>query len=263
MAAAVEQARPASQVLAAARDEVASGVRELTRVRARHPGAAAGVDAVACPYKGLAPYEPGDAPLFHGREELVARLCARLVDTAFVAVVGPSGAGKSSLVRAGLLPALAAGVLPELAEARQHLLAPGAPLPALAGPAVLVVDQFEEVFAATTDDLARQPYLDDLTALASRPGTRIVVVVRGDFVGECAAHGRLAQLLGEGTVLVGPMRPEEIRRAVEQPARQVGLRSEPALADAVVSDMQDAPGALPLMSTALVEVGRASCRERV
>ena len=33
-----------------------------------------------------------------------------------------------------------------------------------------------------------------------------------------------------------------------------GLRAEPALIGAVVSDMQEAPGALPLMSTALVEV---------
>ena len=76
----------------------------------------------------------------------MARLCARLVDTPFVAVVGPSGAGKSSLVRAGLLPALAAGVLPGLADARQHVLAPGARLPDLDGSAVVVVDQFEEIF---------------------------------------------------------------------------------------------------------------------
>ena len=252
--AAVERARPAKQALAAARAEVASGVRDLTRVRARHAHTAAGVDAVACPYKGLARYDRSDAALFHGREELVARLCARLVDTTFVAVVGPSGAGKSSLVRAGLLPALAAGVLPGLADARQHLLAPGAPLPALDGPAVVVVDQFEEVFAAITDEVARQRYLDELTALATRPDTRILTVLRGDFVGACAAHARLAELLGDGTVLVGPMRPDEIRRAVELPARHVGLQSEPALADAIVSDMKDAPAALPLMSTALVEV---------
>src|SRR6266536_1885861 len=184
--AAVERAGPASRALAAAREEVASGVRDLARVRARHADGAAGADRIACPYKGLARYEQSDAPLFHGREELVARLCARLVDTAFVAVVGPSGAGKSSLVRAGLLPALAAGVLPGLGDARQHLLAPGAPLPVLDGPAVVVVDQFEEVFAAITDDVARERYLDDLTGLASRPGTRTVVVLRGDFVGACA-----------------------------------------------------------------------------
>ena len=252
--AAVGQARPASRVLAAARTEVTAGVRDLARVRARHGDARSGPDRVACPYKGLARYEQGDALLFHGREDLVARLCARLVDTVFVAVAGPSGAGKSSLVRAGLLPALAAGVLPGLTDARQYLLTPSNPLPVLDTPAVVVVDQFEEVFTTMTDEAARDGYLDELTGLADRSETRIVVVLRGDFVGACAAHARLAELVGDGTVLVGPMRPEEIRQVVELPANQVGLQAEPALVDAIVSDMEGAPGALPLLSTALVQV---------
>jgi hypothetical protein len=88
--AAVEQARPASRALAAAREEVASGVLDLARIRTGHTGATGRADWIACPYKGLASYERDDAPLFYGREELVARLCARLVDTPFVAVVGPS-----------------------------------------------------------------------------------------------------------------------------------------------------------------------------
>ena len=254
VAAAVEQARPASRALAAARSEIAAGVRDLARVRAWRADPVLGPPQVACPYKGLAPYERADAPLFHGREDLVERLCARLVDTAFVAVVGSSGVGKSSLVRAGLLPALADGVLPVLAEVPHHLLAVGAPLPVSDSPAVIVVDQFEEVFTAIIDDTARSQYLNELTALASSPATRIVVVLRGDFVGACATHPRLAELVGEGTLLVGPMRAEEIRRVVERPARQVGLRVEPALVDAIVADMDSEPGALPLLSTVLVEV---------
>ncbi len=81
-----------------------------------------------------------------------------------------------------------------------------------------------------------------------------MVVLRGDFVGACVIHKRLAQLIGDGTVLVGPMGEEEIRRAIELPARHVGLYSEPDLADAIVSDVENQPGALPLLSTALVEV---------
>ena len=42
----------------------------------------------------------------------MAELVARLVGSPLLAVVGPSGSGKSSAVRAGLLPALASGVLP-------------------------------------------------------------------------------------------------------------------------------------------------------
>ena len=55
---------------------------------------------------------PLQAELFHGRERLVADALARLVRAPMLAVVGDAGTGKSSMVRAGLLPALAAGVLP-------------------------------------------------------------------------------------------------------------------------------------------------------
>ena len=68
--------------------------------------------AVVCPFKGLASFEVADAPYFFGRERLVAELVARLVGAPLLGVVGPSGSGKSSVVRAGLLPALADGVLP-------------------------------------------------------------------------------------------------------------------------------------------------------
>jgi DNA-binding SARP family transcriptional activator len=60
-----------------------------------------------CPFKGLAPFERADAEFFFGRERLVEELAARLADAPLLAIVGPSGSGKSSLLRAGLLPALA------------------------------------------------------------------------------------------------------------------------------------------------------------
>ena len=65
-----------------------------------------------CPFKGLANFEHVDADYFFGRERLVAEFVARLVGSGFLGIVGPSGSGKSSVLRAGLLPALAGGVLP-------------------------------------------------------------------------------------------------------------------------------------------------------
>ena len=65
-----------------------------------------------CPFLGLATFDAAHAEYFFGRERLVAELVARLVGSPLLAVVGPSGSGKSSAVRAGLLPALAGGVLP-------------------------------------------------------------------------------------------------------------------------------------------------------
>ena len=78
---------------------------------------AAGVPVSAkCPYPGLAAFQPADAERFFGREQLTAELVARageqLARPGLLMVLGPSGSGKSSLLRAGLLPAVAAGALP-------------------------------------------------------------------------------------------------------------------------------------------------------
>ncbi|HEX2467158.1 MAG TPA: hypothetical protein VHJ54_03035, partial [Solirubrobacterales bacterium] len=58
-------------------------------------------------------------------------------------------------------------------------------------------------------------------------------------------------------VLVGPMRRDELRRAIELPARRSGLRVEPRLVSALVGDVAGEPGGLPLLSAALVELWQA------
>ena len=69
-----------------------------------------------CPYPGLAPFRPQDADWFFGRQQLtdvvVTRLAEQLTRPGLLMVLGPSGSGKSSLLRAGLLPAIAAEALP-------------------------------------------------------------------------------------------------------------------------------------------------------
>src|ERR1700730_11762594 len=59
------------------------------------------------PFPGLRPFATSEADLFFGREQQITELVARLDEVSFVAVAGSSGCGKSSLVRAGLLSALA------------------------------------------------------------------------------------------------------------------------------------------------------------
>jgi WD40 repeat protein len=92
-----------------------------------------------CPYPGLAAFEPEQAHWFFGRDRLTAdlaeRLASRLTDGSPLVVVAPSGTGKSSLLRAGLVPALARGEL--TAPGSRHwprvLMTPGPhPLAALA-----------------------------------------------------------------------------------------------------------------------------------
>ena len=63
------------------------------------------------PFPGLRPFEPHETDLFYGRAEQIDGMLNRLETNRFVAIVGASGCGKSSLVRAGLLPAVADGFL--------------------------------------------------------------------------------------------------------------------------------------------------------
>jgi WD40 repeat protein len=50
------------------------------------------------------------------------------------------------------------------------------------------------------------------------------------------------------------MQRDELQRAITCPAERVGLTVEDTLVDALVDDVADAPGALPLLSTALLEL---------
>ncbi len=202
-----------------------------------------------CPFKGLASFEPVDADYFFGRERLVAELVARLVGAGFLGIVGPSGSGKSSVLRAGLLPALAGGVLPGSAGWRRLLLRPGErPLEELRRVLVsgakdplaealdtlpsdarllLAVDQLEELFTACRSDAERAAFAETLARAAADPDGRAVVVValRADFYGRFAAYPALAELLGANHVLVGPaagLGAAACRRAARRPGGAAG-----------------------------------------
>jgi len=288
----------ASRLLADAASRAAAGRSDLSEVEAEVAGKVIDLQLVReqeralsttptptrlaaqglCPFKGLASFESADADYFFGRERLIAELVARLVGASFLGIVGPSGSGKSSVLRAGLLSALAGGVLPGSERWRRVLIRPGErPLDELrrmlASGAkdpvaealdtlstderiLIAVDQLEELFTACGSEDDRATFVETIGRAAADPHGRAIVAValRADFYGRFAAYPAIADLLGANHVLVGPMQASELRRVVELPAGRVGLRVEPELADALVDDVEGEPGALPLLSTALLEL---------
>jgi WD40 repeat protein/DNA-binding SARP family transcriptional activator len=242
--------------------EPSRALQELERAILRQdaelePAAAASEPVVLCPFKGLAAFTTGDAAYYFGRERMVDEVIARLADRSFVGVVGSSGSGKSSLLQAGVLTALAAGALPGSTTWRRALLRPGAhPVAELPGEVdLLAVDQLEEAFTLCRDDAERATFFDEL-ARRARSGTVVLVALRADFYGRCAAHPEFASLLSANHVLLGAMRRDELAHAIEGPAERAGLQAERELVDLVVGDVADEPGALPLLSTTLVELWR-------
>jgi WD40 repeat protein/DNA-binding SARP family transcriptional activator len=252
--------------LRATEDELASAVVRLQALGERAQLRDVTPQMIACPFKGLASFDVDDAEFFYGRERLVAEMVARLAGAPLMGIVGPSGSGKSSALRAGLLPALAAGVLPGSETWALALLRPGEhPLRALeeaiteaapGGRLVVAVDQFEEAFTACRDETKRAAFVEALIARAGDPRRRTVVLVavRADFYGRCASYPELWRLLGANQCPVGPMRRDELRRAIELPAQSAGLGVERDLVDALIADVEGQPGALPLLSAALLEL---------
>ena len=143
---------------------------------------------------------------------------------------------------------------------REILLAAGDP-----ARLVLIIDQFEQVFAADGQDarLERTAFIDVVCAaatqpagLAGEPPARVVIAVRGDHWDRCAAYPQLVRSMKDGQIVVGPMPEAGLRRVITGQAEASGLRVESALIDAIVADVDAAEGgpggaALPLLSQAL------------
>jgi hypothetical protein len=125
-----------------------------------------------------------------------------------------------------------------------------AELPARGSMPVLVVDQFEEAFTRCVDAEVRTRFLDAVAGHADRAG--VVIALRADKLGEISSHRAIAGLVERGLHLLTRMTTADLRAAIEEPARQAGLLLGAGLTDLVVlRDVEDEPGALPLLSHAL------------
>lgn len=215
------------------------------------PATAAVVEPDRCPYRGLAVYGEADSDLFVGRERMTAGIVSTVAEHHVVVVTGASGSGKSSVLRAGLVPALRAGALPGSGAWRVAVVTPAEISSVAAGLLdVLVVDQAEELFT-TIGPADRAAAVDVLEQLVEGGG-RLVLGLRGDFYGRLAEVQPLGAYAESATILVGPLRSDELRRVIVEPAERVGLHPEPELVEAVLDDAGGQASALPLLSAALV-----------
>jgi WD40 repeat protein/serine/threonine protein kinase len=227
-------------------------------------------------------------------DRLLDRLGEQTDDARFLAVVGPSGSGKSSVVKAGVIPAIRRGGLAgsenwfvvemvpgtdpmEELEAALLRVAVNPPASLLAqlneddrgfvrsvkrvlpddeSELLLLVDQFEEVFTLVEEEPRRALFMESLLAAASDPRSRIRVIItlRADFYDRPLNYVRFGDLMRRRTEVVLPLNDEELELAVVGPAQRAGIGLESGLVPAIVNEIRDQPGTLPLLQYALTEL---------
>ncbi|MCH7586829.1 MAG: hypothetical protein IIC78_02150 [Chloroflexi bacterium] len=121
----------------------------------------------------------------------------------------------------------------------------------------LVGDQFEELYTLVPEAEIRARFMDTLTDAVfeqqyrSAPVFSLILTLRADFMGQALAHRPFADALQESDVKLGPMTDPELRRAIVDPARKLGVAFEPGLSARILDDVGDEPGNLPLLEFAL------------
>ncbi|MEO1209412.1 MAG: pentapeptide repeat-containing protein [Cyanobacteria bacterium J06638_20] len=125
---------------------------------------------------------------------------------------------------------------------------------------VLVIDQFEEVFTLCQQPAEREQFFAILMeALAALPNQLcLVMAMRADFVGKCfeQAYSGLAAQVQAHLVPVILMTHDELTEAICEPARRAQLTLESELVQALLHDVERAPGNLPLLQYTLTELWR-------
>ena len=228
-----------------------------------------------CPYPGMVPFRAEDSRFFYGREGEIQQMLDHLRQQRLLLVIGPSGSGKSSLIAAGLLPrlekstyfapgfwlvrtmrpldhpvaALAACLERDVSQPEQAvaaLLAAHAPAQRL----LLVIDQFEEAFSLA-DKTERQQLMAALQALRRSQQCALVIALRADFYPDLMNSDLWPVDPGQRLDVTG-LRGGALRQAIRQPASDVEVEIDEALAERLLADAAGEPGALPMLQETLV-----------
>ena len=219
------------------------------------------------PFMGLKSYDEKDAALFYGRERVITALNTSIRQQPFVVVSGASGTGKSSVIKAGLLPQLRQlgwKILPIIRPGKEPMLrlnesvADISPLLSKTANTVLVIDQYEELITQCLDANQKEAFETQLANwLKAYPNLRIIISVRADFEPQFEENA-LSPWWDKGRYMVPVFSTEELREVIIKPTLQEVLFFEPdSLVEDLVDAVNQAPGALPLLSFTLSELYHA------
>ncbi|MBW4685317.1 MAG: trypsin-like peptidase domain-containing protein [Komarekiella atlantica HA4396-MV6] len=120
---------------------------------------------------------------------------------------------------------------------------------------LLVVDQFEELYASCSDIKERQLFLNQLLEAAELvENFTLLLTLRADFLGYALSDRCFADALQNADLKLAPMNQQELQQAIAQPANKQGVRLEEGLAERILNAVINSPGNLPLLEFTLTQL---------
>ncbi len=128
---------------------------------------------------------------------------------------------------------------------------------------LLLVDQFEEIFTHTSSTHKNTKTLvTELLRASQLSNVYVVISMQSEYSGKCAQFHSLTEAINQGSFLVPRLTHEQLREAIEYPARIFFGKVESSLVDRLVADFGDDPDQLPLMQHALMRMWNKAVAEK-
>lgn len=130
---------------------------------------------------------------------------------------------------------------------------------------VIVIDQFEEIFTLCDNESIRRTFVENLLTIvrSEAAGHRVILTIRMDFEQKLAIYPELQEIVEANMVRLTPLTASDLREAIEEPARKIGLKFEDGLIDSLLNDILGEPAALPLLQFTLLKLWENRDRNRI
>ncbi len=130
---------------------------------------------------------------------------------------------------------------------------------------VLLVDQFEEIFAPPVTPEQRGQFINLLMATATEPSTPILLLftLRADFYDRILDNETFYEKVEQHLIDIPPMTLEELRSVIEKPAQHpdVNVTFDSYLAEDLLYEVRKRPESLPLLQFTLEQLFEDRDRE--